>query len=309
MSGIPEIDFLLAAGLVVVVPLALSMFRWIDPQAERLRSLGAKAAPYAGVAASIPLAAGGARDFGALLSAPWLAMSVIVGISAAAELIRTKPSGVEPYLPLAACAHLVAGAVWLLFHQASLRPMNAPAELVEVTAVHFNFAGVATPVLAYHASRWLRALPGRWDRLAAYAGFAVALSMVMIAAGVGGSALMELEGSILMGLSLVAIAAGTTLIAFRLPPLARLLLLISSVAVWISMVLAVQYAFGQYTVSGDVSVRDMAQAHGVLTLIFAVCGLLGWRTAAKRSTLREPTPAHPADDGDQRAPAEPADQS
>ena len=51
------------------------------------------------------------------------------------------------------------------------------------------------------------------------------------------------------------------------------------------MVLAVQYAFGQYTVTGTISVRDMARTHGVLNLVFTVFGLLGWKLAGKRSTL------------------------
>lgn len=287
VNGIPEIDYLLAVGLLLVTPLGLSMVRWSDPQAERLRVMAAKAAPFAGASAALPLVVDGLSDFGALLSAPWLALSVVVAVSALAELARTRPSSVEPYLPIAACAYLLVGAVWLLFHHSGVRPRSVAAELVELTAVHFTYAGFAAPILAFHASRWLRALPGRWDRLAAFAGVGVVLAMILVAAGISGSPLMEVEGSILMALSLVAIAAGTTLIAFRLPVPARILLLVSSAAVWVAMALAVQYAFGQYTVSGSVSVRDMAQTHGVLNLVFAVAGLLGWKQAASKNVLRE----------------------
>jgi hypothetical protein len=68
---------------------------------------------------------------------------------------------------------------------------------------------------------------------------------------------------------------------------ARVLLIVSSAAVWISMVLAVQYAVGQYLVVGGLSVRDMARTHGVLNVVFTVFGLAGWKVAGKKVTLRE----------------------
>lgn len=294
MSSLVEIHGLLALALVVVVPLGLSMFRWSDPQAERLRAMAARAAPYAGAAGVVALFMSDrlAEDFGALLASAWLAVSVVIGISAVAELIRTRPSVLEPYLPIAACAYLVVGAVWFVLFQAGLRPMDLPIELVELTSIHFHYAGFAAPIMAAQAARWLRALPGKWHSLAAFAGLGTILAMVMIAVGIGGSPLVEVEGSIIMAVSLVALAAGTTLIAFRLPVAPRILLLISSASVWVAMVLAVQYAFGQYTVSGALSVRDMARTHGVLNLLFTGCGLLGWKLAARKIRLVE-RPAEP----------------
>lgn len=289
MGSMVEIDGLLALALVLVVPLGLSMVRWADPQAERLRGLAARAAPFAGAAGALTLLAPGrfGGDLGAFLAAAWLAVCVVTGISAAAELMRTRPSHLESLLPIAACAYLVVGGVWLVLYQANLRPMDLPVELVVLTSVHFHYAGFAAPILAAQAARWLRALPGKWHGLAAFAGLGVVVSMAMIAVGIGGSPLLELEGSILMAVSLVAVAAGTTLIAFRLPAAPRILLLASSAAVWVAMVLAVQYAFGQYTVSGGLSVRDMARTHGVLNVVFTVGGLLGWRLAAQKTRLVE----------------------
>lgn len=294
MNSIPEIDFLLALGPLLVVPLGLSMIRWTDPQAERLRSLAAKAVPFAAAAAAVSLLpVDPVQSFGAVLAALWLAVSVMIAISAVAELLRTRPSGLEPYLPMAACAYLAVGAVWLILYRAEIRPRGFPIEIVGLTAVHFHYAGFAGPILAFHASRWLRALPGKWNRLAAFAGLGVVAAMVLVAAGISFSPMLEMEGSLLMAGSLIAIAAGTTLIAFRLPVPARMLLVISSAAVWISMVLAVQYALGQYTVTGTISVRDMARTHGVLNLVFTVFGLLGWKLAARRSSLGR-RPAEPA---------------
>lgn len=296
MNSIPEIDFLLALGLLIVVPLGLSLFRWTDPQAERLRSLAARAVPFAAVAGALSLIpVGPLEDFGGVLAALWLAVTVMIAISALAELVKTRPAGVEPYLPMAACAYLAVGAFWLVLYRAGLRPQGNAIELVGLTAVHFTFAGFAGPLLAARAAYWLRALPGRWNRLAAFAGLGVVLAMVLVAVGISASPMLEVEGSLLMAASLIAIAAGTTLIAFRLPLPARLLLVLSSAAVWIAMVLAVQYAFGQYTVTGTISVRDMARTHGVLNLVFTVFGLLGWKLAGKRSTLgRRKEPATPA---------------
>jgi hypothetical protein len=314
MNSMPEIDFLLALGPLLVVPLGLSMIRWTDPEAERLRSLAAKAVPFAAAAAAVSLLpVDPLQSFGAVLAALWLAVSVMIAISAVAELLRTRPSGLEPYLPMAACAYLAVGAVWLILYRAEIRPRGFPIEIVGLTAVHFHFAGFAGPILAAQASRWLRALPGKWDRLAAFAGLGVVVAMVLIAVGISASPMLEMEGSLLMAAALIAIAAGTTLIAFRLPVPARALLVISSAAVWISMVLAVQYALGQYTVTGSISVRDMARSHGVLNLVFTVFGLLGWKLAARRSSLgrRAVAPearaaAEPTAEPKEQAPAESA---
>ena len=232
MNSIPEIDVLLALGPLLVVPLGLSLFRWSDPQAERLRSMAARAVPFAAVAAALSLLpVDPVQDFGALLAALWLAVSVMIAISALAELLKTRPSGVEPYLPMAACVYLAVGAFWLVLYRAEIRPQGFPIEIVGLTAVHFLFAGFAAPILAARAAWWLRALPGRWNRLASFAGLGVVLAMVLVAVGISASPMLEVEGSLLMAASLFAIAAGTTLIAFRLPVPARTLLVVSSAAV------------------------------------------------------------------------------
>lgn len=285
-----EIDLLLVLGMVLVVPLGLSMITWTDPQAERLRSLAYKAVPFVAVLGAlsvVPRNAGYQDSIGGVLSGLWLAVCLMVGLSAVAEFFRNRPPRIEGYLPIAACLFLVVGAFWLVLFRAGVRPMDLPIEIVELTAVHFHFAGFAGPILAAQAARWLRALPGRWDRLAVYAGGGVVLAMVLVAAGISGSPLLEVEGAVLMALSLLALAAGTTLIAWRLPLAARVLLILSSAAVWISMVLAVQYAVGQYLVVGGLSVRDMARTHGVLNVVFTVFGLAGWKVAGKKVVLRE----------------------
>lgn len=300
-NSVNEIDVLLVLGLLFVVPLGLSMVTWTDPQAERLRSIALKAVPFAAVLGSlsiIPRDAGYQDSVGGVLAGLWLAVCLMVALSALAELARSRPSRPEGYLQIAACVFLFVAAVWMVLYRADVRPLDLPIEIVELTAIHFLYAGFATPVMAYQAARWLRALPGRWDRLAAYAGLGVVLSMMLIAAGITGSPLIEMEGSVIMALSLIAIAAGTTLIAWRLPVPARVLLIISSACVWIAMVLAVQYAVGQYLVTNSLSVRDMARTHGVLTLVFAVCGLGGWKLAGKKVRLGrrpEPSAAEPAE--------------
>ncbi|MEX0790532.1 MAG: YndJ family transporter [Actinomycetota bacterium] len=296
-----EIDVLLALGMLLVVPMGLSMITWTDPQAERLRALAYRAIPFAAVLGAlsvVPREAAYQESIGGVLSGLWLAVCLLVGMSAVAEVTKARPGRLEGYLPIAACLFLVVGAVWLVLWRADVRPSDLPIEIVQLTAVHFLFAGFGGPILAAQAARWLRALPGRWDGLAAFAGLGVVLAMILVAAGIMGSPLLELEGSILMALSLIAIAAGTTLIAWRLPVPARILLIASSAAVWIAMVLAVQYAVGQYLVVGGLSVRDMARTHGVLNVIFTVFGLAGWKLAGQKVTLGErPAAAAPPEPG------------
>ncbi len=291
-----EIDVLLVIGLLVVVPMGLSVISWADPQAEKLRRLAAKVVPFAAGAGALAVLSRDAayqQQFGGVLAGLWLAVCVLIAMSALAEFLKARPSRPEGYLPIASCLFLVVGAVWLVMFQAGIRPQDLPEEIVELTAVHFHYAGFGGPILAFLAARWLRVLPGRWDNLAAFAGVGLVLAMVLMAVGIFGSPLLEVEGSVLMALSLIAIAAGTTLVAWRLPLWPRTLLIASSACVWISMVLAIQYAVGQFLVIGGLSVEDMARTHGVLNVFFVVFGLAGWKLAAKRVELRQPAQAEP----------------
>lgn len=303
MNPALEIDILLALGPLLVVPLGLKLFRWADPQAERLRAMAQKAIPFAAVAAAlsvVPRDAAYQDILGGVLAAGWLAVCVVLAISAGAELLKTRQAHVEVYLPMAACMYLAAGAVWLVLFRAGVRPFDQPIEIVQLTSIHFHFAGFGVPIIAAQAARWLRVLPGKWDRLAAYCGLGAVVAMVLISGVFAGSPLLELQGSVIMAVSLVGIAAGTTLVAFRLALGPRLLLLVASAAVWVSMILAVQFSVGRFAVTSTVSFQQMARTHGTLNVVFTLFALAGWMWAARRNVLVE-RPAEPAEPADPAA--------
>lgn len=301
-----EIDLLLALAPLLVVPLGLTLFRWTDPGAERLRGLAARAAPFAAVGAGFSVVPAGAayqQHIGAVLAAAWLAVCVVLAISALAEMAKARPWAVEAYLPIIACVYLAVGAVWLILFRADVTPADWPPVVVQLMAVHFHYVGFGALILAAQASRWLRALPGRWDRLAAFSGVGVAVGMAMYLTGTAVSPLVRVEGTVLMGIALVAVAAGTTLIAFRLRPVARILLLVSSASVWAAMALAVYYGLGRYTETVALGVNQMARIHGVLAALgFTFCGLAGWRMAERTTKLVPPSPPEGPED-----PADPAE--
>jgi hypothetical protein len=69
------------------------------------------------------------------------------------------------------------------------------------------------------------------------------------------------------------------------PPLARVLLGASGIAIWIPMVLAVAWAAGQHWDVPALSIPDMERTHGVANaLAFVLCGLVGRRIAAQFPT-------------------------
>jgi hypothetical protein len=81
-----------------------------------------------------------------------------------------------------------------------------------------------------------------------------------------------------LGLILIALLSLHIVVPATAPPLARVLLLISSGSVLATMLIAVAYAVGAATGAWTITISQMIAVHGwVNALAFGLCGLLGWR--------------------------------
>ena len=228
------------------------------------------------VAAAASLVAALALEPGtasAALATPWLGVAVWRAGGAARSWWRAPSVADAVIARLAAWGYLLVGASWALLSRAGVDPAGIGDQLVELTAVHFHYAGFGAAVLlACLAAR--RSLP-----LAIRS--AVILGPVIVAAGFVGPPLLQAIGTAVMGVGLVGLAAGTLTaggIASNAPVVARLCLVVSSLSIVAGMALALHFAAAPWLGWTPLSVDLMARSHGILNGAgFVALGVTGRR--------------------------------
>lgn len=252
------IDAAVVVGLAVVVPLALGGWR-----------LWTLAAAFATVALSLPqgLGAGLASTGAAAISA----MALIRDLAASGPVDRWHRDDVVRVVARL-WASVATGT--LVLSCLGVTPFGIHEPIVELTVVHYLFAGVGALMLA-------GTMPSTGTVL--ITGFAppvVALGFVTgwAAPQVGGAALMAIGVFAIAAQELSAAASDRTA-----PWLRRTLLIISGLAVWAPMVLAVSWAAGQHWTVPALSVPDMVRWHGLPNAVaFVIAGLASSHVRSRR---------------------------
>ncbi|HEV2756977.1 MAG TPA: YndJ family transporter [Actinomycetota bacterium] len=275
------IDLALALAVLVVVPLALRLDgrRRLQP-GHLLAVVGAGA-----VAALSLLVDAGAVAAG--LAIPWL------GAVAALALRHAFPFDLRALLRDAlvvlSSAYLVVGAGWFVLSRYAARLLDFDDTIVELTAVHFHYAGFVAPVLVHRLAVRLRR-DGRSDAAARAALVAVLVATPLTAAGITFEPALGAAGAALFAAGLTV--ASVLTLRWVVPPAGaatRALLAVSSLSVIASMTLAVAYALGHWLGTAAPSLPVMVRTHGVLNAAgFALAGVLGW-LREERATPPAPT--------------------
>jgi hypothetical protein len=173
---------------------------------------------------------------------------------------------------------------------------------VRLTAVHFHYAGFGLSLLA---ATGLAGADWMASRMALSLGSITSIAgPPIVAVGfVTDSALGQVGGAIVVTVAAWAVGFGTFLLATSNSPArvvsswerglvrgtGRMLLIVSSLSPLLPMLLAVQWALAQHWDVPALSVRDMANTHGVINGIgFVVAGLAGWLLAGVTSPETEP---------------------
>ena len=146
--------------------------------------------------------------------------------------------------------------------------------IVLLTAIHFHYAGFALPLLAGEALR------DRPSRLGTIGGCLILAGVPMVAIGITTTQL-GYPGWI-ESTSAMTLATGSLLIAIvqwksslRWNGLAKPLLRISAVCLFLSMILAIWYALRLMAAISVPDIPGMRATHGTLNALgFAVCGMV-----------------------------------
>lgn len=260
------VDLALTLGALLAVPAGVALHPLAPVWSRRTAPL---VAVPAGAAVWLPQ--------GPLATVLVVPLALCAGAWGLASLLRWW-SGSRRVLQLAdpaAFAYLGVGTVWLAADRLALEPAGFAPPFVQLTAVHFIYAGFASTLLA---SLTRRRLGGRAPR-------STAAAVVLIVAGPPLVALGFTALDVLLTVGAVVLMAGLYLVAglwwFVLAPtvgsMPRWALRVAALAVLAGMVLAVHWAAGATFGFRSLSIPTMASTHGVLNAVgFVGFGLAAW---------------------------------
>ena len=264
------IDALLVLAPLVIVPVGLVVAGGTAGRTVAMLRLGAAALTVPALLADRGAGAGA-------LALPWLAVAASLGVAGAVQWLRRPDFAPAALARLASPVYLTVGGTWLVASRLGLEPVGIGEPIVELTAVHFHFAGFAAALLAARTYEVAARVTPRW----ATAGTLLTIaSPPIVALGfTTGSAPAQIGGALLLSIGVWIVAALT--LAAVLPLTAgagaKALLAVSALSVGAPMVLAVFWAAGQHYHVPALDVPAMARIHGTLNAFgFSLAGLLGW---------------------------------
>ena len=272
------VEMLFLFGPLVIVPLglrALAVHSSMEPP-EPLRWAAALSLPCA-----VPLLiaySAQKSDVAMFFTLPWLLLCLLLASSA---LMRFRARGLRPLHELGfdvALAYVVVGAGWCSIARLGLRPLDFTEMIVQLTAVHFHFAGFALPIIA--ACSQSRAP----CRVGAISLVGVIGGVPLLAMGIS-SKHQAVETATALVLALICVAVGALTFDWgargKGGAFSRVLFALSGLSLLGSMALAGAYALGNLlNASWKLDIPTMATWHGTLNALgFALCGLLAWGSA------------------------------
>jgi hypothetical protein len=289
IGGLTLVDVLLVLATVIIVPLGLRLLPLRGHRSRQILALARLLQPFGAVAVVVSFLMAPGLLAGAV-AALWLLTCGIASLAGLVELLEMKSLWPRYLVPAVASAFLSVGAGWLVLSRAGVRPLGFSKEIVELTGVHFHYAGFAATVMASLAIVVLRD-HGRLGHAGSAAGVLMILGTPITAAGITtGSALLTICGPVLLAAGVLTIAGLTAfVIAPSLEPgVARWLLWLSAVGVVVPMLLGVDYAVARIFPIPSLDLRMMAVIHGDLNaVVFSLAGLLGWSMATLSSNRME----------------------
>lgn len=271
------IERVLLFGLAVVVPLGLLVINGRDRNDEYPYLLALFAQPICAILVfvSFLLPTG---PLAALTALSLLVLDILLAAFGLFRFTKRTTRRLEELSIDVALFYPLIGGVSLVFYQLDIQPFGFGATIILLTAVHFHFAGFATPIIAGMTGRFLRARGGVGLGLK-LAIVLVAVSMPIVAFGITLSPPIALLGTIFISIGMLMLS-GFSLVSV-LPQIApiriRVLLSISALSPIVAMLLASLYAYSIVTKQLIINIPTMAVSHGLLNAFgFSFCGLLAW---------------------------------
>jgi uncharacterized protein (UPF0548 family) len=267
MSEFVIIDAAVLVGVALVLPFAtvVGWWWWVATAAV-------------GVSMTLPVGL-----LSAVIAGAWVVASLISLRRLALAAGPFRGWSAESVCRLLGAGYAVVAGAAFVASRGGLRLFGIGEPVVELTSVHFTYAGAAALALAADASAGATGRARLWGTAAV---MLTAGGPPIVALGfVSGLAAAQVGGAVVMALGVVTTGALELIAASnrRMRPAPRVLLGISGLSIWIPMGLAVAWAAGQHWNVPALSIPDMARTHGAANGAgFILCGLWG-RGLARRN--------------------------
>jgi hypothetical protein len=272
----------LAALVVVALVLRLAEAECDAPGARRLLNwAGLLQFPSAVLLAiSVTMEQG---TIAVALAGPWVAVTMLAASAGVARLLRPGRLAIAEWCVAVGLIFFAVGGAWVAADRLSWAPLGFSEDIVQLTAVHFHYAGLALPVLAGCV---LRESPG--GPIVTLAGICVLAGVPMVAIGItssqlGAGLLGEAIASAVLALGGMLVALYQARLAFerQWSPLSRLLWAFAALSLGFGMTLALLYGIRSIAVPLPwLGIPWMRALHGTANAIgFCLCAAIGWRLA------------------------------
>lgn len=201
----------------------------------------------------------------ALLAVPWCGFAIREAVAGLRRWMSNRSA--RAFAEAVPAGFLAVGGVFLVLGRGDVSFLGFSNQIVDLTAVHFHFAGFVLPLIALLNDRV------ESSSISRAALWGTVLATPLTAAGIVAGAAIELVGAFLVASSAVTIAVIQLRIAWR----SHALLMLASAALLVSMPLAAIYAYGEFTVTPYLTIPMMLRTHGALNAFgFALPAVYGW---------------------------------
>lgn len=291
-GALNDLELILLLALWVITPLAIPL---TTPLKERqlsraLSRLILLLHPFAALSGGISFLLG----TGALAAAAAGMWFLFTALLALLGIIRLRDIGsvslADACLAIA-LIYVPIGGAWLVLARLGVQPLSFGQHTVLLTAIHFHYISLAALITTGLIGQAIQGTQGAVPRaLYRAAAGGMLVNPLLVAAGitltqVTGADVLESAAATLLALSLILLALLSLrfIVSSATSWLAKGLLLVSSMAVFFTMLAAGAYALGAATEAWTITISQMIAVHGwINALIFGFCGLLGWRLRARQ---------------------------
>ena len=270
MAALPLVP---AFAILVCVPLAL---RALGPGDSTGRLLIATYPIAAAAAIGAIVVPSGIPS--AAIALIWLAFTALAAFHGLTRVVGSS-GRIEELCIAVGFMYLAVGGGWLVLWRSGVPVMDFGEHVPLLTAIHFHYAGFASPILVGFVGREVRAAGSRLWPVYVGAASLVIVGPALVALGIAGVRQIEAPAAAILasGTAVVALIALATVLTRVRGTVARGLLAVSSAAAFVAMTLATLYAVGNPLEISAIGLEDMARWHGSFNALgYVFCGLLGW---------------------------------
>ncbi|CAG9622290.1 YndJ family protein [Sutcliffiella rhizosphaerae] len=277
---VPQIERLLLFGMLVILPVTLYLTETKDRNGNFFKTylLSIHLYPIAALLAfasyfyPIGLTAG-------LLSSGWLLWTAMVCCYGLFRLLARGMKRIEEISIDIGLIYLILGGIWFSIFQFGIDVMEFGPVITLLTAIHFHFSALITPIFIGLLGRVIRQHNGYLPPLFRIIAVGVMLSSLGIAIGITYSRVIELM-FVVIYVGCLWIYAYFTIVTIRRViknKYGYILLLSSSATLIITMGLAFYYGLGRLLHIEFISIPDMVSLHGIGNAFgFVFLGVMGW---------------------------------